>query len=162
MRNFLKDIFRPARKTTQRIATVSPDINYESAPFDEVIVSLSKLDLKLNTSASDQQISDAQHVLNFVFPEDFVYFYNRINGFSENDVTNELFGIWPIERIIEEFDSTEQRDFIAFGDYMINSHSFGYSRSNPGIFKSYDLTQSVANSFEQTLRLMLIDSSNLY
>jgi hypothetical protein len=72
-----------------------------------------------------------------------------------------MFSIWTLERIVEEYEKTQYKSFVPFCDFLIDSHRIGYLKTESGTYKDIDLTK-VANTFEQTIQLIIEDSRLLY
>jgi len=134
----------------------------ERKSINELIQIWKRTDLKLNEPASITLIMDTEQKLNFTFPADFINFYKQVNGFKDWDVIGEMFSIWPLERIAEEYDKSKNKDFVPFCDYLINCHWIGYLKSKIGVFKNYDEFNPIANSFEETIELIIEKSPLLY
>jgi hypothetical protein len=161
MLNFIKDIFSP-KKSAISTAHFTASVDNEMKSVDELIQLWRQTNLRLNVPASMVLIVNAQHELGFAFPEDFIHFYQQVNGFKDWDVIGEMFSIWPLEKIVEEYKASESKKFIAFCDYLIDSHRIGYFKNKPGVFKDYDKFNLVANSFDETISLIIAGSDRLY
>ena len=129
--------------------------------IDELIQTWEHTDLKLNEPAPTELIMDTQQKLDFTFPDDFINFYKQVNGFKDWDVIGNMFSIWPLERIVEEYEQSLDKDFIPFCDFLIDSHRIGYLRTQSGTYKNIDLTK-VADTFEETIQLIIENSRLLY
>lgn len=78
--------------------------------------------IKLNKGASLEEIEILEKKVNFKFPDDFKEFYIHINGFKDSDWDENMFSIFPLQRIEEEYFDLEEEIFVPFCDYLINSH----------------------------------------
>ena len=116
-------------------------------------------------SGTDRKSIDAlQKELDFVFPNDFQGFHLMCNGFLDRDMDNHYFSIWPFDRLTEEYEQEKKKDydFIPICDYLINSHWYGYIRGRKGVFKDFNRKAPIAKDFKEFLKLLLINSDNLY
>lgn len=138
--------------------------NETERSLDEQIEVWRHTNLKLNGPGTIEFINKIQEKIGFLFPEDFIKFYMKVNGFNDWDMTEEMFCIWPLERISEEFEINANSNFIPFCDYQINSHRIGYLKDEPGVYKEYYDSNfyRVADSFEQTVQLIVSNSGLLY
>ena len=120
--------------------------------------------IKLNKAANKDLINQTQQKINFYFPDDFIKFYIKVNGFTDWDMTNEMFCIWTLERISEEYEKSNKKEFIPFCDYLIDSHRIGYLKSKTGVYKDYydEKFYKIADTFEETINMIVIDSDLLY
>ncbi len=118
--------------------------------------------VKINEGASIELIKAVEEKLNFIFPDDFKAFYQKINGFKDLDWQEHMFCFWSLERIVEEFEEPDDEDFIGFCDFFTSSSYFGYKKNCKGIFKRYSMHQVEATPFAQTFEEVvgLINSSN--
>lgn len=73
-----------------------------------------------------------------------------------------MFSLWSIERILDEYIEDNNSNYIGFCDYLINSHSIGFLKRTKGVFKSYDQTKSICNTFQEAIELMNSGSGRLY
>lgn len=118
---------------------------------------------RLNSGASVTEIENAETLLNFKFPSDFKNLYLVVNGFQELDWQEHMFYFWPLERIIEEFTDSSDKNFIGFCDFLLASHCIGFKKDQMGIFKMYSICQEaevdcIAQTFEEVVEM--INSSN--
>jgi hypothetical protein len=98
--------------------------------------------LKLNKGATDTDLMQAQEQLAYQFDPFFTSLYSRTNGFAQDDWIGHLITFWPLSRIVSEAGRHWEYGFIAFGDYMISSAEYGFMKSEPGVFKLYDLADA--------------------
>ena len=92
-----------------------------------------------------------------------VIYIHGFNGFKDWDMTHNYISIWPIERILEEYQENEDKNFIGFADFCIKSHFFGYLKTQNGVFIDNDLPiKEICNSFLEYLKLIVEDSEKLY
>ena len=78
-----------------------------------------------------------------------------------------MFYIWPLERIITEYNEERNKNFVGFADYLIRAHNIGFVRGQQAIFKGPDggLRQEpefVASSFLDVILLIDTDADILY
>ena len=132
--------------------------------IDEIIDIWRNTGIKLNAPATIDVLKKVQENINFQFPDDFINFYLRINGFKDWDMTNEMFSIWTLERIEEEVLKSDNTNFIPFCDYLINSYRYGFHKDKLGIYKEYysDMTYKMTDTFEEIIKLIYLDSSSLH
>jgi hypothetical protein len=168
MLHFLRKLL--GKKEVQKIEShieqpVDIEIYKKTSYTIEAIIAIWKLtDLKLNGPATLNQISEAESKIGLNFPDDFKKFYSLVNGFEDGDMTEEMFSIWDLDRIIEEVEKSDNKNFIPFCDYCINSHQIGYIKNKVGVFKSYNdgVDYKIADTFEETLQLIIDNSELLY
>ncbi|SEI49163.1 SMI1 / KNR4 family (SUKH-1) [Dyadobacter sp. SG02] len=129
---------------------------------DEVISQWQIERIELNTSITNDQINVAEQILNFTFPDQFKQLYTKANGFSNYDWLSNMFSIWPLERIIDEYQSSTNKQFIAFADFLIGSHWIGFMNDRDGIYKFYKEPEFVSVTFEQAIRLINSDATIIY
>jgi SMI1 / KNR4 family (SUKH-1) len=115
-----------------------------------------------NLGASLEQINNAERKMEFSFPEAFKRFYLQVNGFKQGEWISNLFSIWSLEKILEEYHDCNDKNFVGFADYLINSHQIGFVKGHEGIFKYYDAPEKIAETFELGLMLINQDSELLY
>ena len=122
--------------------------------------------IQLAEGVSIQAINDLESLLLIKFPDSFKFLYNRVNGFIEMDWNTYMFSMWPVDRIIEEHNYQRHPDFVGFCDFLINSHYIGFSRSQTGVFKRYDLAghsdpEKIADTFEEAIEMINTNASQL-
>lgn len=129
--------------------------------YDLTISIWSKTDVKLQKGISLALISEAERKLDFKFPEDFKAFYQRVNGFVDCDWNKDMFSLWSIERIVEEYLNDENKDYIAFCDYLISSYTFGYIRNGESIIMNIT-SEKICDTFDDFIQLLNSNSDKLY
>ncbi|MDB5202729.1 MAG: hypothetical protein JWQ27_2138 [Ferruginibacter sp.] len=131
--------------------------------FDSIINDW-RTTIKLGKAASLENIFKTEQRIGFKFPDSFRLFYQKANGFENDDWLDSMISIWPLKRMEEELG--RYQNFIGFSDYLINSHVYGFLTNRPGIFKNYDLAGTVpvkiAETFEEALMLIKNNSDLLY
>jgi hypothetical protein len=129
---------------------------------DEAISFWTNSGIKLKAGFSLEGIRSFERQLDFQFPPDFVELYQRVNGFEDFDCNNDMFSLWSLERILIEYRNDNDNNYIGFCDYLINSHSIGFFKSEPGVYKSYNQMKPIAKTFRETIELMNINPRLLY
>lgn len=129
---------------------------------DEIISQWQSEHIELNASVTSDQINAAEQMLNFTFPDQFKQLYMKANGFINYDWMSNMFSIWPLERIIEEYLSSTNKQFIAFADFLIGSQWIGFMTDREGIYKFIVEPEFVTATFEQAIRLIISDSIIIY
>ena len=137
-------------------------IDNQKKSMDEQIKVWRHTDLKLNDPAAADLIRDTQQKIEYDFPDDFIKFYKQVNGFKDWDVIGEMFSIWTLERIVEEYEKSDDKNFVPFCDYCIDCHRIGYLKDQPGVYKDYDQTVKIADKFDETIELIICGSDLLY
>ena len=120
--------------------------------------------IELRSGASAASINDIAQSICFPFPDDFIPLYLQMDGFDNWDWTPTMFSIWPMERILEEYDPDDKNGFIGFCDYLVNCHSLGFSKRQSGIFKYYGTgaPELIASSFTEAIHLINTDTDIIY
>ncbi len=103
--------------------------------------------IDLNPPATIHEITSCEAAIGFLFPEDFKKFYKICNGFKDWAMDSKLLSLWPLDKIIAEYQHLE---FIPFCDYLANGSQIGFLKSQPGIFKDYDKSK-ICNIFDEFL-----------
>ncbi|WP_431241568.1 SMI1/KNR4 family protein [Flavobacterium sp. P21] len=129
--------------------------------FNYTISIWNEAGIKLQSGASEELILEFEKKLNFKFPKDFRSFYLKVNGFVDFEWNKNMFSLWSLERIYEEYKFDQNLDYIAFCDYLINSHSMGYMKSRNGIFMN-TTNEKVCETFEEFIDLLNANSDKLY
>ncbi len=118
--------------------------------------------IKLQNGISFDKISDFEKHLDFKFPQDFVELYLKTNGFEDFDWNENMFSLWSLDRILKEYQQNDDTNYIRFCDFLINSHSIGFFKTDIGIYKSYDQTKSIADNFQDFILLLCSSDDLLY
>ena len=116
-------------------------------------------EVRLQKGATLDQIADCEKKLDFKFPQDFVELYLQINGFEDLDWNKHMFSLWSLKRIVTEY---EGGNFIGFCDFLINSHSIGFCRTDPRIYKNYDQKTPIAETFATAIEMINTSSDLVY
>ena len=135
--------------------------------INEVIKYWKQSVIKLNEGVGLEKIELLEKKVNFKFPKSFKEFYSEINGFRDSDWNENMFTIYSVKRIEEEYFESKNTMFIPFCDYLINSHQIGFSKAAKGIYINYqnhlvDMNDKVAETFEQSLVEIIKDSDKIY
>ncbi|MGE8533687.1 MAG: SMI1/KNR4 family protein [Chryseobacterium sp.] len=72
--------------------------------------------IKLSPPATTEDIKAVEEILDFQFPDDCKEFYLKLDGFADWDWTKNMFSIWPLARILEEYHNESDKSFIVFAD----------------------------------------------
>ncbi len=129
---------------------------------DKVISIWNSKGIMLEKGVSVEEISELERLLDFRFPKDFVQLYTKANGFKALDWDENMFSFWPLDRILEEYQKDGDTNYIGFCDFLINSHSIGFFKTDEGIFKSYDQIQPIGNTFKEGIELIISNSDLIY
>ncbi|MET0637950.1 MAG: SMI1/KNR4 family protein [Chitinophagaceae bacterium] len=116
----------------------------------------------LNKAATDEQIRAMEDLLHFAFPVALRNFWLQADGFYEDDLPEGFIRIWSIERVLYEHATREDKTFIGFADFMLNSWAYGFFIGKEGIYKDCDSHLPVCNSFETWVHLVEEDSNYLH
>lgn len=131
--------------------------------IEEQIDNWKKQGVAINTGASENDIKFLEKSTAFRFPDDFTVFYKSVNGFKDMDWTSNMFSIFPLDRIKEEYEHEEnQKNFVPVCDFLISSHHLGYLKGKEGIYKDYDQKNPVCSNFTELLNLIEADSEKIY
>tara|TARA_R110002051_G_scaffold175032_2_gene245104 strand:- start:34 stop:447 length:414 start_codon:yes stop_codon:yes gene_type:complete len=135
--------------------------------ISEIIEFWKSSNINLNRGAKLNDINNLEDYLNFEFPETFRQFYSNINGFEDFVYNENMFSIFSLERIKEEYTFSDNKNFIPFCDYLINSHQIGFYRNTKAVYTNYenilgDLNDKVADNFELSMIEILTNSAKIY
>ena len=129
--------------------------------IDETINLLNKTDVKMQSGIPIEYFLEFEKKLDFIFPADFKEFYQKVNGFVDCDWNENMFSLWSLEKILEEFNDNEDNNYIGFCDYLIHSHSIGFFKNSEGIFINTEY-EKICNTFEEFIFLLNSNSGLLY
>lgn len=132
--------------------------------IESVILQWKTEKITLNPGASPAQISETEETLGYLFPDEFKALYLQVNGFANFDWRSNMISIWPLERIISEHTDGNDKGFIGFADYLINSSTYGFLKTEKGIFKQVGqyASELLAPSFKEAIELINADDELLY
>jgi len=133
--------------------------------LDRVIREWSTKNINLNKGASVEAIRSTETLIDYTFPPAFKALYGKVNGFFRWEWNENMIGIWELNRIEEEYG--RYQNFVGFGDFLINSHVYGFCKEQSGIFKHYDFAEErvpekIAETFEEAIIHINENSDLLY
>lgn len=64
--------------------------------------------------------------------EDIIALYSQTGGMADGVMDDNLFSLWPIEKIVKEC-TDSPKDILKFGDFLIDSHRYGFRFVNNDI-----------------------------
>ncbi|GEN72938.1 SMI1/KNR4 family protein [Chryseobacterium lathyri] len=132
-------------------------------PIDKIKDAWTSENIKLNPPATPESIKATEEMINFQFPDDCKEFYLKLDGFVDWDWTKNMFSIWPLARILENYHNESDKSFIVFADYLINSHHIGFVKGKSGVFKNIAETpEHIADTFSEAIFLIHSDADILY
>lgn len=136
----------------------------QSPAIEEILIQWENEKINRNPGAPSNSIIELENIIGFKFPEGFKELYSQVNGFADNDWRENMFSIWPLERILEEYSSSEDKNFIGFADFLINSHNIGFLKTQAGIFKKYRINEYflISDSFIDSIKLINTNSDSIY
>jgi hypothetical protein len=79
-----------------------------------------------------------------------------------------MFSLWSLGRMLEEFKTLADINYIGFCDYLIHSHSVGFYKNCQGIYKNYGSflidpeLDKLCDTFEEFIILLNSNSDKLY
>lgn len=129
---------------------------------DQVIDIWISQGIELKNGLSIDKISNFEKLLNFEFPKDFTELYLKVNGFENSDWNENMFSLWSLDRIFKEYQEECDTNYIGFCDYLINSHTIGFFKTDKGVFKNYNQIQPIANTFKEGIELIISNSDLIY
>jgi hypothetical protein len=117
--------------------------------------------IKLEPGARPEEIALTEEAVDFAFPTEMQVLYQLVDGFNNWDWTEGMISLWPMQRIREEYKVNRNSNFVGFADFLINSHSIGFHKDRPGIYKSYDEFNPIADTFSQVIALINRNADDL-
>jgi len=131
--------------------------------IDKIKDNWARENIKLSPPATPEAIQAIEKTIDFQFPDDFKEFYLKMDGFADGDWTKNMFSIWSLAKILEEYRNENDKSFILFADYLINSHHIGFVKGRNGIFKNCGETpEFIADTFYEAILLINSDAEILY
>lgn len=131
--------------------------------IDKIKDNWARENIKLSPPATPEAIQAVEKTIDFQFPDDFKELYLKLDGFADWDWTKNMFSLWPLARILEEYHNENDKSFIVFADYLINSHHIGFVKGKNGIFKNTnEMPVKMADSFSEAIFLINTDADILY
>lgn len=124
--------------------------------IEEILQQWETEKIEQNTGASTDSLIALEHSIGFLFPEDFKALYSHVNGFKDYEWKVNMFSVWSLERILNEYNDCDDKNFIGFSDFLINSHHIGFHKTQAGIFKSYSANEYtwISDSFLHAIQLI--------
>jgi cell wall assembly regulator SMI1 len=138
--------------------TQKPILNWT----DQAIAVWISQNIKLQKGVSIEEILNAERLLDFRFPQEFIDLYTKINGFKDLDWNEHMFSLWPLDRVLKEYMDGADKNYIGFCDYLISIHTIGFVKNKEGIFKNYDPAQSIGNTFKEGIEMINSNADNIY
>ncbi|MFK7899355.1 MAG: SMI1/KNR4 family protein [Cyclobacteriaceae bacterium] len=137
--------------------------------MNEIIHKIKELNISLNEGINPSVISTLSKIFDFNFPQDFIDFYTKVNGFSGYQGFDGHH-IWDTTKIEKEaLIFSMNYDMIPFSDSVLFCPWIGFSKQNGKVYKGYgaatefnEKTIFVAETFTDFLELYLADSDKLY
>ncbi len=108
------------------------------------------------------EIFNTEELLGFKFPQDFIDLYLKINGFEEFGWNKNMFSLWSLDKIEQEYNESGDTNYIGFCDFLLNSHSIGFLKAEAGCFKNYNQILPIANTFKEAITLINSNSDLIY
>ena len=129
---------------------------------DQVIDFWISKGIKLQNGISIDKIHDFEKLLDFKFPQDFIELYSKANGFEDFDWNEHMFSLWSLDRILKEYQEDDDANYIGFCDFLINSHSIGFYKSDSRIYKYYNQPETITDNFQDFILLLNSNNDLLY
>jgi hypothetical protein len=129
---------------------------------DRAILVWTNSGIKFQPGVSLNIITSYEAQLDFQFQLDFKELYQKVNGFEDFDWNKHMFSLWSLERILKEYRENNDNNYVGFCDYLINSHSIGFFKSEKGVYKSYSQIEPIADTFREAIELINTNSDLLY
>ena len=133
--------------------------------IEEIIEFWKNSTVELNEGVDLKEIEALEKAVDYVFPPSFKTFYLNVNGFKDWDYDDNMFSIFSIETIKEEY-SDKFKIFVPFCDYLINSYQIGFSKKDNCIYIDFDIegdnASKVADTFEQSLIEIINATDKVY
>jgi hypothetical protein len=134
--------------------------------IDEVIAYWKDCGVELGQGVSAERIRQTENLLGFQLPGSFRQLYYKVNGFKDWGMNENMFSLWPLEKIEEEYRYYRFENFFGFCDYLVNSHWIGFVRDKNGIYKQYDLANDIpvkiADTFRDAVFMINLNSGDIY
>jgi hypothetical protein len=118
--------------------------------------------IETNPPSTILSITEVEEKVSFKFSGDFRELYSVVNGFKNHYWLPNMFSIWPLERIVEEFEQRQHKNFVGFADYLINSHAIGFYKDRKGIYKDVDTNLLISETFKNCIELINTDSEKIF
>ncbi|RZL36946.1 MAG: hypothetical protein EOP00_29020, partial [Pedobacter sp.] len=123
--------------------------------------------VELNPGATIETINYAEEKLGFSFPNDFKELYLKVDGFKDWDRLPNMFSIWSLERILEQYNGDRKKEFVCFADYLINSWQICFAKNTSAVFIVYDKIideepRYITEAFAEAIGFINSDSEKIY
>jgi hypothetical protein len=122
--------------------------------------------IRLNPGCTVDQFENVEALLGLKFPKEFKQLYLTVNGFVDFEWDANMFSIWSLERIVNEFNDSTDKEFVVFCDYFLSVFDLGFQRNKTGVYRNYSLPDAeielVSNSFKEVIGMINSDSKLLY
>jgi hypothetical protein len=133
--------------------------------IEQVIALWKKEKVNMNRGATEAAISHVEPELAFRFPDTFKDLYKVFDGFTDWDFGGCMVSMWPLEKILEENQHSENKDVVYFADFLINSHYYGFRKSDAAVIKDYGPAygiEQLGESFAVFISLVLAEDGSVY
>lgn len=132
----------------------------QNALLEKVIEKWKKEELKIVQPYSETQVREAFDKIGKLVSKDVMQIYTSIGSMNDNMDLN-LLCFWNLDNLVTE-NLNHKSEFTLFGDFLINSHFYGYKYENENISSVYSDFQTsehikIAESVEEFLHLYLTD-----
>lgn len=128
--------------------------------LEKVIEKWKKEELETVQPYSKTQVREAFDKIGKSVSKDVIQIYTFIGSMNDNMDLN-LLCFWNLDKLVTE-NLNHKSGFTLFGDFLINSHFYGYNYENENISSVYSDFQTseyikIAESVEEFLHLYLTD-----
>ena len=118
--------------------------------------------IQLENGAPEITIAESENIVGIKFPQSLIELYKVVNGFKNWDWNENMFSIWPLQKIVDEYTASKDKNFVGFCDFLINSHCIGFLKNANGIFKDINPNLAIASTFEEAIELINSNSDLIY
>lgn len=132
--------------------------------IEQVISLWKKEKVNMNRGATEAAISHVETELAFRFPDTFKDLYKVFDGFTDWDFGGCMVSMWSLEKILEENQHSENKDVVYFADFLINSHYYGFRKSDAAVIKDYGSAygiEQLGESFAVFISLVLAEDGSV-
>lgn len=130
--------------------------------IDQAISIWTSNEVKLKSGTSLEKIYEFEKLLTIKFPQTFIDLYLKVNGFEDFDWNEHMFSLWSLDRILQEYKESADENYVGFCDFLINSHTIGFCKSDLLIYKSYEQSNPIANNFPDIISMVNSSSDLIY
>ena len=122
--------------------------------------------IKLLPAHEESEVVAALRRLGRPFSQNIVRLYCATGGMADGEMDNQMFSVWTLDKLVVE-NSKHMRPHILFGDFLIDSHSYGLKyedAENSSVYVDYfggEPPQRVADSLDEFFYLYLSDPSKI-